>query len=198
MKESGPVDSIASRIAARSDLDFDIPRCVRKVHRFKVTFSGIGPQEFPSKMIHCRHSSVLLFVCCVYANVSFLESISQSKSHCRVSATAFTIPSLSLGVSSVHNRLSKSCSSPSKLRFHHGLVYDRTIRFQPRNPNRLSALCRKPDTDAMETANKTSPKSERWNLWSLTADIDSELMKNDISLISIYSLGDSIIEVLRY
>jgi hypothetical protein len=32
----------------------------------------------------------------------------------------------------------------------------------------------------------------------LTADIDSELMKNDISLISIYSLGDSIIEVLRY
>ena len=58
--------------------------------------------------------------------------------------------------------------------------------------NRLSLLCQKPGTDTSKSANKTQ---SNLNLLSFINDIDGELMKNDLSLISIYSLGDSIIQV---
>jgi hypothetical protein len=63
--------------------------------------------------------------------------------------------------------------------------------------NSWSLLCEKSNSRESESSNKTASKIPSWEtgLKQRMDDIDFSLMKNDLSLISIYSLGDSIVEV---
>ncbi len=65
------------------------------------------------------------------------------------------------------------------------------------NMHFLSLQCQKSNSDLKESSNKTSSKIPSWEtgLKQRMEGLDFSLMKNDLSLISIYSLGDSIIEV---
>ena len=63
----------------------------------------------------------------------------------------------------------------------------------------LSMLCQKSSSEEAESSNKTASKFPSWEtfLKQRMEGLDFSLMKNDLSLISIYSLGDSIVEVGR-
>lgn len=148
------------------------------------------------------YSLILLFVCYSNAHNTHIgnsESIRTVYSDHTISSksgTAFTTPTLLLQSRLKPHPFRKAEVARSKVDFNFGHQRAKLLR------SRYSSIyfnlhCHKPDSEAVETTNQTSTRGQDWNFRSLTADIDSELMKNDISLISIYSLGDSIIEVRK-
>jgi hypothetical protein len=150
---------------------------------------------FVNNILNMRNSLtvLLMFVPCVLARVSHNSISNPAMDDTRISrhsVLGFSYPVL------FPKTIVRQCHRQfTSHRFLSKDVISIVFRGQPvDNDSFLSKRCQKSDS---ETSNSTESKFPSWEtgIKQMMEGIDFELMKNDLSLISIYSLGDSIIEV---